>query len=132
MDGDGNIKIDGIRMVDGESSTLKAEVAGKGSDEGSVTLTPITKELTVSFDEDNASRNKILSRDESMTDDKALHKTVARVTIPKDVVEGDKIVVNITEPQPDGSSATRTEEFIIDKNATVTDNTIAIPGVVVQ
>ncbi|WP_211436598.1 hypothetical protein [Campylobacter sp. RM16189] len=132
VDGDGNIKIDGIRMVDGEASTLKAEVAGKGSDEGSVTLTPITKELTVSFDEDNASRNEILSRDESMADDKTLHTTTARVTIPKDVVENDKIVVTITEPQPDGSSATRTEEFIVGKNATVTDNTIAIPGVVVQ
>ncbi|WP_169943236.1 hypothetical protein, partial [Campylobacter sp. RM15925] len=131
VDSDGSIKIDGIKMVDGKTSTLEAKVEGKDSAEGSLELARITQELTVSFDEDNASRNGILSRDESMSDDKALHTTVARVTIPRDVVNGDKVVVTITEPQADGSFASRTQEFTIGE-VMVQDNTIKIPGVVVQ
>ncbi|WP_211437303.1 hypothetical protein [Campylobacter sp. RM16191] len=131
VDSDGNINIGGIKMADGKTSTLEAKVEGKDSDSGSLTLMPITQELTVSFDEDNASRNGILSRDESMSDDKALHTTVARVTIPRDVVNGDKVVVTITEPQADGSLASRTQEFTIGE-VMVQDNTIKIPGVVVQ
>ncbi|MDO5046663.1 retention module-containing protein [Campylobacter sp.] len=125
VDGDGNINVDGIKMADDQTATLKAEVAGKGTAEGSLKLLPITQELTVSFDEDNASRNGILSRDESMAEDNALHSTIARVTIPKDVVAGDKVVVTITEP---GSSTPRMQVFTIGE-VEVVDNTIAIPGI---
>ncbi|QKF92471.1 retention module-containing protein [Campylobacter sp. CCUG 57310] len=115
VDSDGNIRIEGIRMSEDRSSAVKAEIDGRGSAEGTLSLSPITKELTVSFDEDNASRNGKLSRDESMGDTE-LHKTTASVTIPKDVVSGDKVVVTISEPQAGGGSVSRTETFTIQKD----------------
>ncbi|MGB2552468.1 retention module-containing protein [Campylobacter sp. MOP51] len=141
-DGDGNIRIEGIKMADDKTSTLKAEIVGKSQvADGKLKLMPMEKELTVSFDEDNASRNGKLSRDESMVDGK-LHETTASVTIPKNVVAGDKIVVAINEPQAGGGSVSRTETFAIEKDANgvvravnsggqkfdVVENTIKIQG----
>jgi len=80
----------GAKVVDG-AGTEKAAVADKGLE-----LTPelTNKNVSVSFDEDNANRNGVIDRSEASSDNSVLTTTIS-VTLPNGVVAGDKLTVNI-------------------------------------
>ena len=80
----------GAKVVDG-AGTQKAAVADKGLE-----LTPelTNKNVSVSFDEDNANRNGVIDRSEASSDNSVLTTTIS-VTLPNGVVAGDKLTVNI-------------------------------------
>ena len=65
--------------------------------------------LSVIFNEDNVNRNNELSRDEAISD-KDLKTTTVSVKVPYNVVTGDKVIVNITDPNT-GSKTPRIFEI---------------------
>ena len=65
--------------------------------------------LSVIFNEDNANRNNELSRDEAISDNN-LKTTTVSVKVPYNVVTGDKVIVNITDPNT-GVKTPRTFEI---------------------
>ena len=80
----------GAKVVD-SAGAQKEATADKGLE-----LTPelTNKNLSVSFDEDNANRNGVIDRSEASSDNSVLTTTVS-VTLPNGVVAGDKLTVNI-------------------------------------
>ena len=80
----------GAKIVD-SAGTEKTAVADKGLE-----LTPElnTKNVSVSFDEDNSNRDGTIDRSEASSDNSVLTTTVS-VTLPNGVVAGDKLTVNI-------------------------------------
>ena len=62
--------------------------------------------LKVEFKEDDASRDGKIDRDESVSVD-GVKETTISVQVPYNVITGDKVQVLITEPKPDGTTATR-------------------------
>ena len=80
----------GAKVVD-SAGAQKAAVADKGLE-----LTPElnNKNVSVSFDEDNANRNGVIDRSEASSDNSVLTTTIS-VTLPNGVVAGDKLTVNI-------------------------------------
>ena len=98
--------------------------------------------LKVEFKEDDASRDGKIDRDESVSVD-GIKETTISVQVPYNVITGDKVQVLITEPKPDGTTATRPVNYtvskapngdisLIDENGvskTLENNTIRIGGV---
>ena len=98
--------------------------------------------LKVEFKEDDASRDGKIDRDESVSVD-GVKETTISVQVPYNVITGDKVQVLITEPKPDGTTATRPVNYtvlkapngdisLIDDNGvskTLENNTIRIGGV---
>ncbi|WP_122861818.1 hypothetical protein [Campylobacter showae] len=80
----------GAKVVD-SAGAQKAAVADKDLE-----LTPelTNKNVSVSFDEDNANRNGVIDRSEASSDNSVLTTTIS-VTLPNGVVAGDKLTVNI-------------------------------------
>ena len=77
---------------------VEVELPNGASKSAEAILEPINnKELSVIFNEDNANRNNELSRDEAISDHN-LKTTTVSVKVPYNVVTGDKIVVNVTDP----------------------------------
>ena len=89
-------------MIAGKETVVGAKVVdGAGTEKAAVTdkaleLTPelTNKNVSVSFDEDNANRNGVIDRSEASSDNSVLTTTVS-VTLPNGVVAGDKLTVNI-------------------------------------
>jgi len=98
--------------------------------------------LKVEFKEDDASRDGKIDRDESVSVD-GLKETTISVQVPYNVITGDKVEVLITEPKPDGTTATRPVNYTVSKapngdisliddngvSKTLENNTIRIGGV---
>ena len=98
--------------------------------------------LKVEFKEDDASRDGKIDRDESVSVD-GVKETTISVQVPYNVITGDKVQVLITEPKPDGSTATRPVNYTVSKapngdisliddngvSKTLENNTIRIGGV---
>ena len=98
--------------------------------------------LKVEFKEDDASRDGKIDRDESVSVD-GVKETTISVQVPYNVITGDKVQVLITEPKPDGTTATRPVNYTVSKapngdisliddngvNKTLENNTIRIGGV---
>ena len=98
--------------------------------------------LKVEFKEDNASRDGKIDRDESVSVD-GVKETTISVQVPYNVITGDKVQVLITEPKPDGTTATRPVNYTVSKapngdisliddngvSKTLENNTIRIGGV---
>ncbi|WP_459813222.1 hypothetical protein [Campylobacter concisus] len=104
-----------------------------------------TKDIKVEFVEDNASRDRVIDRDEAILDND-IKKTIISVQVPHNVTNGDKVAVTIKEPQANGTTGSRTITYTVSKTAngkiSLTDdsdtthtphelenNTIKIPGV---
>ena len=98
--------------------------------------------LKVEFKEDDASRDGKIDRDESVSVD-GVKETTISVQVPYNVITGDKVQVLITEPKPDGTTATRPVNYTVSKapngdisliddngvSKTLENNTIRIDGV---
>ena len=98
--------------------------------------------LKVEFKEDDASRDGKIDRDESVSVD-GVKETTISVQVPYNVITGDKVQVLITEPKPDGTTATRPVNYTVSKapngdisliddngvSKTLENNTIRISGV---
>lgn len=98
--------------------------------------------LKVEFKEDDASRDGKIDRDESVSVD-GIKETTISVQVPYNVITGDKVQVLITEPKPDGTTATRPVNYTVSKapngdisliddngvSKTLENNTIRIGGV---
>ena len=98
--------------------------------------------LKVEFKEDDASRDGKIDRDESVSVD-GIKETTISVQVPYNVITGDKVQVLITEPKPDGTTATRPANYTVSKapngdisliddngvSKTLENNTIRIGGV---
>ena len=98
--------------------------------------------LKVEFKEDDASRDGKIDRDESVSVD-GVKETTISVQVPYNVITGDKVQVLITEPKPDGTTATRPVNYTVSKapngdisliddngvSKTLENNTIRIGGV---
>ena len=98
--------------------------------------------LKVEFKEDDASRDGKIDRDESVSVD-GVKETTISVQVPYNVINGDKVEVLITEPKPDGTTATRPVNYTVSKapngdisliddngvSKTLENNTIRIGGV---
>ena len=98
--------------------------------------------LKVEFKEDDASRDGKIDRDESVSVDSVKETTIS-VQVPYNVITGDKVQVLITEPKPDGTTATRPVNYTVSKapngdisliddngvSKTLENNTIRIGGV---
>ena len=98
--------------------------------------------LKVEFKEDDASRDGKVDRDESVSVD-GVKETTISVQVPYNVITGDKVQVLITEPKPDGTTATRPVNYTVSKapngdisliddngvSKTLENNTIRIGGV---
>ena len=98
--------------------------------------------LKVEFKEDDASRDGKIDRDESVSFD-GVKETTISVQVPYNVITGDKVQVLITEPKPDGTTATRPVNYTVSKapngdisliddngvSKTLENNTIRIGGV---
>ena len=70
--------------------------------------------LKVEFKEDDASRDGKIDRDESVSVD-GVKETTISVQVPYNVITGDKVQVLITEPKPDGTTATRPVNYTVSK-----------------
>ena len=98
--------------------------------------------LKVEFKEDDASRDGKIDRDESVSVD-GIKETTISIQVPYNVITGDKVQVLITEPKPDGTTATRPVNYTVSKapngdisliddngvSKTLENNTIRIGGV---
>ena len=98
--------------------------------------------LKVEFKEDDASRDGKIDRDEAVSVD-GVKVTTISVQVPYNVITGDKVQVLITEPKPDGTTATRPVNYTVSKapngdisliddngvSKTLENNTIRIGGV---
>lgn len=98
--------------------------------------------LKVEFKEDDASRDGKIDRDESVSVD-GVKETTISVQVPYNVITGDKVQVLITEPKPNGTTATRPVNYTVSKapngdisliddngvSKTLENNTIRIGGV---
>ena len=108
---DGNLlKIDGIAVSVKNPAKVEVELPNGASKSAEAILEPINnKELSVIFNEDNANRNNELSRDEAISDHN-LKTTTVSVKVPYNVVTGDKVIVDITDPNT-GVKTPRTFEI---------------------
>ena len=70
--------------------------------------------LKVEFKEDDASRDGKIDRDEAVSVD-GVKVTTISVQVPYNVIDGDKIVVTINEPQANGTMASRTLPYTVSK-----------------
>ena len=87
-----------VKLPNGESESAEAKLERIGDNK-----------LSVTFNEDNANRNNELSRDEAISDNN-LKTTTVSVKVPYNVVTGDKVIVNITDPNT-GLKTPRTFEI---------------------
>ena len=129
IDKDHPAKVEAI--INGETKTAEAKLE-----------TFDAANLKVEFKEDDASRDGKIDRDESVSVD-GVKETTISVQVPYNVITGDKVQVLITEPKPDGTTATRPVNYTVSKapngdisliddngvSKTLENNTIRIGGV---
>ena len=104
------LKIDGIAVSVTNPAKVEVDIPNVSSKSAEAILDPINNnELSVIFNEDNANRNNELSRDEAISDNH-LKTTTVSVKVPYNVVTGDKVIVDITDPNT-GVKTPRTFEI---------------------
>ena len=108
---DGNLlKIDGIAVSVKNPAKVEVEIPNIAPKSAEAILERISdNKLSVTFNEDNANRNNELSRDEAISDHN-LKTTTVSVKVPYNVVTGDKVIVDITDPNT-GVKTPRTFEI---------------------
>ena len=111
----GNVlKIPNIPISVGNPAKVEFTSANSGSKAAEAELEAIKgNEVKVSFDEDNASRDGGLSRNEAVSD-LALKQTTMSVKIPYNVIDGDKVAVVATDTVT-GNKIEKT--YVISKDA---------------
>ena len=142
---DNKLKISDVHIDKNNPAVVEATIKGV-TKTAKATLQAIeTKDIKVEFVEDNASRNKVIDRDEAILDND-IKRTTISVQVPYSVTNGDKVAVTIKEPQANGATGSRTITYTVSKTAngkiSLTDdsdtthtphelenNTIKIPGV---
>ena len=140
---DNKLKISNVHIDKDHPAEVKATI-GVVTKTANATLQAIDKnDIKVEFVEDNASRDRVIDRDEAILDND-IQKTIISVQVPHNVTNGDKVAVTIKEPKADGTTADRTINYTVSKTAngkiSLTDdtthvttqlanNTIKIPGV---
>ena len=137
------LKISNVHIDKDHPAVVEATINGVTKTAKATLESVDTKNLKIEFVEDNASRDKVIDRDEAILDND-IKKTIISVQVPHNVTNGDKIAVTIKEPQTNGTTGSRTITYIVSKTAngkiSLTDdathittqlanNTIKIPGV---
>ncbi len=140
---DNKLKISDVHIDKDHPAVVEATINGV-TKTTKATLQAIDKnDIKVEFVEDNASRDRVIDRDEAILDND-IQKTTISVQLPYNVVAGDKVTVTIKEPKADGSTSTRPITYTVTGNANgiisvknedtqdtlnLKNNTIKIPGV---
>ena len=104
------LKIPNVAVSVTNPAKVEVEIPNIAPKSAEAILQPINNsELSVIFNEDNANRNNELSRDEAISDNN-LKTTTVSVKVPYNVVTGDKVIVDITDPNT-GVKTPRTFEI---------------------
>ena len=107
---DNLLKIPDIAVSVTNPAKVEVELPNGASKSAEAILERISdNKLSVIFNEDNANRNNELSRDEAISDNN-LKTTTVSVKVPYNVVTGDKVIVDITDPNT-GVKTPRTFEI---------------------
>ncbi|WP_459887751.1 retention module-containing protein [Campylobacter concisus] len=119
---DNKLKISNVHIDKDHPAEVKATIKdiNTGSEvakTAKATLQAIDKnDIKVEFVEDNASRDKVIDRDEAILDND-IKKTIISVQVPHNVTNGDKVAVTIKEPQTNGTTGSRTITYTVSKTA---------------
>ena len=136
------LKIPNVHIDKDHPAKVEATINGETKTAEAKLETFDATNLKVEFKEDDASRDGKIDRDESVSVD-GVKETTISVQVPYNVITGDKVQVLITEPKPDGTTATRPVNYTVSKapngdisliddngvSKTLENNTIRIGGV---
>ena len=136
------LKIPDVHIDKDHPAKVEATINGETKTAEAKLETFDAANLKVEFKEDDASRDGKIDRDESVSVD-GVKETTISVQVPYNVITGDKVQVLITEPKPDGTTATRPVNYTVSKapngdisliddngvSKTLENNTIRIGGV---
>ena len=139
---DNKLTISDVHIDKDHSAKVEATINGETKTAEAKLETFDDTNLKVEFKEDDASRDGKIDRDESVSVD-GVKETTISVQVPYNVITGDKVQVLITEPKPDGTTATRPVNYTVSKapngdisliddngvSKTLENNTIRIGGV---
>ena len=139
---DNKLKIPDVHIDKDHPAKVEATINGVTKTAEAKLETFDATNLKVEFKEDDASRDGKIDRDESVSVD-GVKETTISVQVPYNVITGDKVQVLITEPKPDGTTATRPVNYTVSKapngdisliddngvSKTLENNTIRIGGV---
>ena len=139
---DNKLTISDVHIDKDHSAKVEATINGETKTAEAKLETFDATNLKVEFKEDDASRDGKIDRDESVSVD-GVKETTISVQVPYNVITGDKVQVLITEPKPDGTTATRPVNYTVSKapngdisliddngvSKTLENNTIRIGGV---
>ena len=139
---DNKLTISDVHIDKDHPAKVEATINGETKTAEAKLKTFDATNLKVEFKEDDASRDGKIDRDESVSVD-GVKETTISVQVPYNVITGDKVQVLITEPKPDGTTATRPVNYTVSKapngdisliddngvSKTLENNTIRIGGV---
>ena len=108
------LKIPNVHIDKDHPAKVEATINGETKTAEAKLETFDATNLKVEFKEDNASRDGKIDRDESVSVD-GVKVTTISVQVPYNVIDGDKIVVTINEPQANGTMASRTLPYTVSK-----------------
>ena len=142
LEADNKLKISGVHIDKDHPAKVEATINGVTKTAEAKLETFDATNLKVEFKEDDASRDGKIDRDESVSVD-GIKETTISIQVPYNVITGDKVQVLITEPKPDGTTATRPVNYTVSKapngdisliddngvSKTLENNTIRIGGV---
>ena len=108
------LKIPDVHIDKDHPAKVEATINGETKTAEAKLETFDATNLKVEFKEDDASRDGKIDRDESVSVD-GVKETTISVQVPYNVITGDKVQVLITEPKPDGTTATRPVNYTVSK-----------------
>ena len=114
LEADNKLKISGVHIDKDHPAKVEATINGVTKTAEAKLETFDATNLKVEFKEDDASRDGKIDRDESVSVD-GVKETTISVQVPYNVITGDKVQVLITEPKPDGTTATRPVNYTVSK-----------------